>query len=206
MRGHTRQRDRRRGRRAIRSMSVPAPRPEGLREFSRSLPMALMRAREAVMSHFRPLLHAHGITEQQWRVLRALTECREASASEVSRMTCLSMPSLSRILRALERRALVRRRVKARDLRSAWMSIAPAGRRLVASVGQESETRYAAIEGAFGSGRLADLYAQLDELIRSLASPRTEGRASAWPAAPSRRHSGGRRNPVTRAGPRRTPG
>lgn len=151
---------------------MTTPRRSGaLREFSRSLPMALMRAREAVMSQFRPVLHEHGITEQQWRVLRALTERREASASEISKATCLSMPSLSRILRALEQRALVRRRVKARDLRSAWMSIAPAGRKLVDVVGRESEARYAEIERAFGSRRLADLHRRLEALTRSLDVP-----------------------------------
>jgi hypothetical protein len=43
-----------------------------LRDFSKSLPMALMRTREAVMKRFRPSLRHHDITEQQCRVLRAL--------------------------------------------------------------------------------------------------------------------------------------
>ncbi len=43
-----------------------------MREFSRSLPMSLLRAREAVMRQFRPSLRNHGLTEQQWRILRAL--------------------------------------------------------------------------------------------------------------------------------------
>ena len=45
-----------------------------MRTFSQSLPMALLRAREAVMRRFRPGLRCHGVTEQQWRVLRALAE------------------------------------------------------------------------------------------------------------------------------------
>ena len=40
----------------------------------RSLPMALLRARELLMERFRPMLSAHGVTEQQWRVLRVLHE------------------------------------------------------------------------------------------------------------------------------------
>ncbi|MGM3243097.1 hypothetical protein ACS2VP_27140, partial [Bacillus cereus group sp. Bc237] len=46
--------------------------PVALRAFSRSLPMALLRSRESVMVRFRPMLRAHGLTEQQWRVLRAM--------------------------------------------------------------------------------------------------------------------------------------
>ena len=48
------------------------PRRAPMREFSRSLPMSLLRAREAVMRQFRPSLREHGLTEQQWRILRAL--------------------------------------------------------------------------------------------------------------------------------------
>ena len=41
----------------------------GLREFSRSLPMLLLRSHQAVMAEFRPILREHGITEQQSRWL-----------------------------------------------------------------------------------------------------------------------------------------
>ena len=34
--------------------------------------MLLLRAREAVMLRFRDMLRRQGLTEQQWRVLRAL--------------------------------------------------------------------------------------------------------------------------------------
>ena len=40
----------------------------------RSLPIALLRARETVMHRFRPLLASHDLTEQQWRVIRVLGE------------------------------------------------------------------------------------------------------------------------------------
>ncbi|MBT7906778.1 MAG: MarR family transcriptional regulator, partial [Marinovum sp.] len=41
---------------------------------SRSLPIALIRAREGVMLPIRQMLSETGITEQQWRVLRVLAE------------------------------------------------------------------------------------------------------------------------------------
>ncbi len=34
----------------------------------------LLQAREGVMARFRPILNAHGITEQQWRIVRGLLE------------------------------------------------------------------------------------------------------------------------------------
>jgi hypothetical protein len=48
-----------------------------MRDFSASLPMALLQAREAAMQLFRPLLAEHDLTEQQWRVLRALSASDE---------------------------------------------------------------------------------------------------------------------------------
>jgi len=44
--------------------SEPAARQVPMRDFSRSLPMSLLRAREAVMRQFRPKLREHGLTEQ----------------------------------------------------------------------------------------------------------------------------------------------
>ena len=40
----------------------------------RNLPLLLLQAREGVLAHFRPILNAHGVTEQQWRIIRALLE------------------------------------------------------------------------------------------------------------------------------------
>ena len=81
-----------------------------MREFSRSLPMSLLRAREAVMRHFRPSLRNHGLTEQQWRILRALTAVDTIEVTELARVAFLLGPSLSRILRDLEARDLIERR------------------------------------------------------------------------------------------------
>ena len=40
----------------------------------RNLPRLLLEAREAVLAHTRPDLRAHGLSDQQWRVLRVLGE------------------------------------------------------------------------------------------------------------------------------------
>src|SRR5271168_1652548 len=81
-----------------------------MREFARSLPMSLLRAREAVMRQFRPSLRSHGLTEQQWRILRALATVDAIEVTELARMAFLLGPSLSRILRDLDARQLIERR------------------------------------------------------------------------------------------------
>src|SRR5690554_5466389 len=57
-----------------------------LRAFSMSLPMSLLRAREAVMRHFRISLREHQVTEQQWRVIRAISSADEADVNDLVRM------------------------------------------------------------------------------------------------------------------------
>ena len=98
-----------------------------MREFSRSLPMSLLRAREAVMRQFRPSLRNHGLTEQQWRILRALTAVETIEVTELARTAFLLGPSLSRILRDLEARHLIERRTAKAICAAAWCRSRPRG-------------------------------------------------------------------------------
>ncbi|MBT4939270.1 MAG: MarR family transcriptional regulator, partial [Rhodospirillaceae bacterium] len=90
---------------------------ENLRDFSRSLPMALLRARETVMERFRPNLRAHDLTDQQWRVLRALFDHGEKDLGELAEMCCLLKPSITRIIRSMEQRALLKKQADDKDQR-----------------------------------------------------------------------------------------
>src|ERR1700686_3239285 len=94
-----------------------------MRDFSRSLPMSLLRAREAVMRQFRPSLRRHDLTEQQWRILRALAAIDAIEVTELARTAFLLGPSLSRILRDLEARKLIERKTAKTDLRRGGVSI-----------------------------------------------------------------------------------
>jgi homoprotocatechuate degradation regulator HpaR len=142
-----------------------------LPEFSRSLPMSLLRAREAVMNHFRPGLHHFGITEQQWRVLRALTAVEAIEVMALAKATFLLPPSLSRILRNLEARRLVTRKTPKEDMRRGLISISEHGRALISEAGAHSEVIYTEITRRFGADRLAHLQKMLAELEAELAEP-----------------------------------
>jgi homoprotocatechuate degradation regulator HpaR len=145
-----------------------ARRPVILREFSRSLPMALMRAREATMRFFRPSLRSHGLSEQQWRVLRALAASGPAEAMALARSTFLLPPSLSRILRDLGARGLIERRAASSDLRRSVIIISEKGCELIATYAPSSQAGYAEIARRFGPERLARLQAELDALEQAL--------------------------------------
>jgi homoprotocatechuate degradation regulator HpaR len=140
-----------------------------MREFSRSLPMSLLRAREAVMRQFRPSLRQHGLTEQQWRILRALAALEAIEVTELARVAFLLGPSLSRILRDLEARRLIERKTPKADLRRGVVSISEKGLKLMELVAPSSEAIYAAITRRYGARRLAELQDMLAALERSLA-------------------------------------
>lgn len=146
-----------------------------IRHFSRSLPMSLLRARESVMRHFRASLRRFGITEQQWRVLRALSSQENLEVTELAEATFLLGPSLSRILKDLEERGLVLRRTSSSDHRRGIISISPQGLELIERAGVESEAIYLAITGRYGSERLAELQSLLRQLEECLDGPELAG-------------------------------
>jgi homoprotocatechuate degradation regulator HpaR len=146
-----------------------------MRDFSRSLPMSLLRAREAVMRQFRPSLRDHGLTEQQWRILRALASVETIEVTELAHVAFLLGPSLSRILRDLEARHLIERRAAEADLRRGVVSISPKGLKLIEAVAPTSEAIYAAITRRYGARKLAELQDMLRELEGSLSLLRVRG-------------------------------
>ena len=160
------------------SAAGPADRRVPMREFSRSLPMSLLRAREAVMRHFRPSLRNHGLTEQQWRILRALAAVDAVEVTELARVAFLLGPSLSRILRDLEARHLIERRVAETDLRRGVVSISAKGLKLIEAVAPTSEAIYAAMTRRYGARKLAELQDMLHALERSLAELQVLGQES----------------------------
>ncbi len=139
-----------------------------LRDFEHSLPMGLLKAREAAMSRFRPMLRSHGVTEQQWRVIRALADYEPMDASELAARSFLLAPSLTRILQFLEGEGLVKRTADKNDQRRSVLSLTAKGRKLFSKVAPDSAALYDEIESEFGADRMALLYELLEEFHRSV--------------------------------------
>lgn len=140
----------------------------GLRGFEHSLPMELLKAREAAMARFRPMLRDHGLTEQQWRVIRALADYDNIDASELARRSFLLAPSLTRILQHLESEKLVKRLSDASDQRRSVLTLTAKGKKVFSEVAPDSAALYEDIESRFGSDRLALLYELLEEFHQSI--------------------------------------
>ena len=98
----------------------------------RSLPIALIRAREAVMAPIREMLAGTGLTEQQWRVLRVLDEFGPMDASQLSREAGLMASSLTRIVQSMVTDGLVTRETSTTDRRRQIIGIASSGQKVLA--------------------------------------------------------------------------
>jgi homoprotocatechuate degradation regulator HpaR len=105
------------------------------------LPRAVREALEALVAPFRPLFAAHGLTEQQWRVLRAVRGGAESQVDLAA--ACVMHPaSLTGVLARMERAGLVERRRSSADQRRIEVAIAPAGEALVERLAPEIAARY----------------------------------------------------------------
>lgn len=142
--------------------------PTLLRDVAHSLPMSLLRAREAVMSGFRPILTREALTEQQWRVIRVLREAGSLDITALAERCQILPPSMTGILKRLEARGLTRRAPNASDQRSSLVSLTPDAEALYGRVAPELEACYAEIERKFGVERTAQLYALLAGLEKAL--------------------------------------
>lgn len=116
------------------------------------------------MSHFRPMLQQHGITEQQWRVIRVLAETEELEISEVAERAFILGPSLSRILRTLEAQQLIRKRRDPDDGRRYWLAITDDGNRLIDDVMPDSRQIYGNFRKRLGKERIDDLLDLLNDV------------------------------------------
>lgn len=131
----------------------------------RSLPMSLLRAREVVMAQFRPILAQHGVSEQQWRVIRVLGEQSPLDATELAERASILAPSLTRIIKALEERKLITRSKVEGDGRRVMLAITPRGRVLIAEVAPESSAIYEEVQKRIGHERYEQLLDLLETLI-----------------------------------------
>lgn len=155
--------------------SNPSDRPgstvsDAMPNTARSLPIALLRARERLIGRFRGLLSEAGVTEAQWRVLRVLSEIGPTDASEVAREACLLMPSLTRILQALEGRGLSVREAHPRDGRKVLISVSAEGAALLNMHAAENAAIFNEIESQFGGAKLELLLDLLNELAEVAGS------------------------------------
>ncbi len=135
-----------------------------IRETSRALPIALLRARETMMAPIRVMLNDIGLTEQKWRILRTLEESGKLEQSALAERACLLLPSVTRIARSMENQGLLNRLGDEHDRRKVMVEITSKGRGVVHENIQFSNDIYRQLENHMGKKKVNDLLDLLEEL------------------------------------------
>ena len=142
-----------------------------------NLPLLLLRGRERLLSYFRPILNAHGLTEQQWRILRVLLE-GALEPRQICEVCCISSPSLVGVLTRMQQLGLIQRNPVPGDQRRVLISPTARARRLAQAIIPEIEGAYRDIEAQVGKPMLRQLVEVLDRLQATLEPRLPEREAS----------------------------
>jgi homoprotocatechuate degradation regulator HpaR len=134
----------------------------------RNLPLLLLQAREHVISRFRPILNAHDITEQQWRIVRAILERGPMEPREIVTLCCISSPSLAGVLTRMEETGYVVRERLSHDQRRVKVSLTAKSRALATRIAPKIEAAYADLEAKIGPEFSGQFYEALDRMIATL--------------------------------------
>ncbi|WP_434573669.1 homoprotocatechuate degradation operon regulator HpaR [Pseudomonas sp. Z1-29] len=129
-----------------------------------SLTLTLLQAREAAMAFFRPSLNQHGLTEQQWRVIRILSQHDELEINRLAELACILKPSMTGVLVRMEAAGMVVRRKAEQDQRRVLVRLAPQGQACFDSMSQSMEENYQRLQGRLGEEKLQTLLGLLDDL------------------------------------------
>ena len=131
----------------------------------RNLPRLLLQARESVMAHTRPSLREHGLSDQQWRVLRVLGEHGTVETGRVALHPRQHARQAGPQDEGLARDGLVQRERDPADQRRSVVEATPKGLKLVQKLSRTIEEHYGWMEKSIGKQKLAELYELLDEVI-----------------------------------------
>ncbi|AVE04619.1 homoprotocatechuate degradation operon regulator HpaR [Pseudomonas sp. R11F] len=129
-----------------------------------SLTLTLLQAREAAMSFFRPSLNEHGLTEQQWRIIRILEQYGELEIYQLAELACILKPSMTGVLVRMEAAGMVHRRKAEQDQRRVLVTLADKGKASFQSMSQCMEANYQRLQDQLGEEKFEALLGLLEDL------------------------------------------
>jgi DNA-binding MarR family transcriptional regulator len=113
-------------------------------------------------------LAAEGVSVEQWRIVRALSDGHGHSMTDLAEAVLMPHPTLTKAVDRLVDEALVYRRQDAVDRRRVAVYLSDLGRDLVARLDRRVGEHHADVEALFGAGRTERLMRELEALARSL--------------------------------------
>jgi len=129
----------------------------------------LAEAEQAVNRGLAESLSAEGVTVEQWRILRALSDGYGHSMGDLAAAVLMPHPTLTKAVDRLVESALVYRRQDEADRRRVAVYLADRGRDLVRRLDEQSVEHQGRIEAAYGVQRTERLMRKLGRLVESLS-------------------------------------
>lgn len=127
-----------------------------MRKFDDSLPLKLLKARETTLNYFRPILKEISLTEQQWRIIRALNEYGALESKQLAERCCILSPSLTGIIKRLEQQNFIQREKSTEDQRRVLLSLTDHAQKVFDDVSPRFEERYSKITARFGEEKMEE--------------------------------------------------
>jgi len=138
-----------------------------LDQFQQSLPMMLHRTLDSIIPKYREVFKQHGISEQQWRILRVLWETQECTAAELAKRTLLPSPSMVGVIDRMNAKGLVLRDRSTEDRRRVNVRLTEKGRSMQAELQPQIDKVYEQILSQCKDKDLATTINTLQNIIDS---------------------------------------
>ena len=123
------------------------------------------------MARFRPVLNQHGLTEQQWRILRVLLDEDGLEPRQLCERCLISSPSIAGVLMRMEEAGLIKRERMPHDQRRVKVTITANTKKLGRRIAPMIEREYLELEKRVGIRQLQQVYDALDTLQKNLGDP-----------------------------------
>ena len=128
----------------------------------------LTEAERGVNRGLAEALAGEGMTVEQWRILRALSDGYGHSMGDLATAVLMPHPTLTKAVDRLIDEALVYRRQDETDRRRVAVFLAKRGRTLIERLDRHAEEHHRAVEAAYGAQRTERLMRELARLVASL--------------------------------------
>lgn len=128
----------------------------------------LSEAEQAVNRGLAEALGAEGMTVEQWRILRALSDGHGHSMGDLALAVLMPHPTLTKAVDRLIDDALVYRRQDEVDRRRVAVFLADRGLDVIARLDQLAEEHHRRVEAAYGVQRTERLMRELGRLVEGL--------------------------------------
>ncbi|MNC18417.1 Organic hydroperoxide resistance transcriptional regulator [compost metagenome] len=130
------------------------------------LNLRLSHVREFLMRNLRPALNRHNVTEQQWRVIHALSHHGAMEFSQLAHHCCIIKASFSSILVRMESVGYISRKKSNSDRRRIIIALKKPGADLFLQLSKDMAINQRELKESLGDQRWSSLLLLIDELDR----------------------------------------